>query len=268
MPRSAKLKTDEVKIEEKRAYEQPKLNIHENTGAIADGDLNDAFKDIDLDKLQSEYEEKHRPKPPILAQKPARILGGCVILFFIAVILVSVFGIRHAVKVNKAETERKNEIATYLSPVVSIGIQPFEKSSEIDAMTRLRCSALYAIENSKEELKQDENGKTVLPVYMMTWALSNLFGDGVELKYYSFDINGSLFEYDAENKCYLFSASGITPIYTPQIESYSEQDGKLTAKVKYISANGEINAYNDMIFEYQIKTGGGENTILSIKKVK
>lgn len=260
MPKKKKI------IDDKKAYEAPSANFHERTGVITDGDMNEIFDGIDFDKISRDDEKKRQPEPPILKPVHARILGACVILVVVVGILLSALGINSAVAAAKAEKERRDEIADYISPVVAIGFQPYDNLSDVDMVMLLRCAALHAVENNKDELKQNESGRTELPVYMLKSAITDLFGDDIDLKYYSFDIDGLLFEYDEQNKCYLYSAVGINPVYVPEIVTYSKSSDAVTVCVKYKANNGEINAYNDMEYIYKIKQSDGFRQIVGIKK--
>ena len=221
----------------------------------------DVFDNIDFDSVG----DTAKPKPavaPVIKPMAARILGGAVILSAAALIVVIVLACMGRMKQNSLHGQKSMQIAQFVQPIVEADMQPFDSIDKAESVSVLRACALYAIANDSYELSQNDSGSIVMPLYLMKSAANAMFGDDVALKYYSFDINGLLFEYDSQNKCYLFPGSGIESAYTPKIASYSETDGKIYAVVKY-SSGGEG---NDERYTYEIAENDGKFTVLSIKK--
>lgn len=224
--------------------------------------VDDIFDDIDFDAIDSEYEPKQSEQPPVIKPVPARILGGAVILSAVCIIAAIVLICTNAMKQNSLHEQKSMQIAQFVKPIVEADMQPFDDISKAESVSVLRACALYAIANDSGELEQNDSGSVVMPVYLMKSAANALFGEDMALRYYSFDINGLLFEYDSQNKCYLFTGSGFESAYTPKIVSYSEKNGIIYAVVKYLSdGDGKDEQYT-----FEIAENDGVFSLVSIKK--
>lgn len=223
--------------------------------------VDDIFDGIDFDSIGGDYEPK-QVAVPVIKPVPARILGGAVILSAVIIVASIVIVCTGVMKQNSLHEQKSMQIAQFVKPLVEADMQPFDDIGNAESVSVLRACALFAIANDSSELKQNASGSIVMPLYLMKSAATAMFGDDIALRYYSFDINGLLFEYDSENKCYLFPGSGFESAYTPKIESYIEKDSKIYAVVKYLSdGDGKDEQYT-----YEITERDGAFTVLSIKK--
>ncbi|MGN0115451.1 MAG: hypothetical protein ACI396_08990 [Acutalibacteraceae bacterium] len=224
--------------------------------------VDDIFDDIDFDAIDSEYEPKQIEQPPFIKPVPARILGGAVILSAVILVAAIVLICTNAMKQNSLHEQKSMQIARFVKPMVEADMQPFDDISNAESVSVLKACALYAIANDSGELEQNDSGSVVMPVYLMKSAANAMFGEDMTLRYYSFDINGLLFEYDSQNKCYLFPGSGFESAYTPKIVSYSEKNDKIFAVVKYLS-DGDS---KDEQYTFEITDNDGDFSLISIKK--
>lgn len=224
--------------------------------------VDDIFEEIDFDAIGGDYEPKQNEQPPVIKPVPARILGGAVILSAVIIVAVIVIVCTGAMKQNSLHEQKSMQIAQFVKPMVEADMQPFDDVSGAESVSVLKACALYAIANDSGEFEQNDSGSIVMPVYLMKSAANAMFGEDMTLRYYSFDINGLLFEYDSQNKCYLFTGSGFESAYTPKIASYSEKNGKIYAVVKYLSdGEGEDERYT-----FEIAENDGSFSLVSIKK--
>lgn len=229
--------------------------MQNNSGA------DDIFNDIDFDAIDVVYEQKHE-QPPVIKPRNARILGGAVILSAVCIIIAAVFLIAGLMKQKSLHDQKSMQLAQFVKPIVEADMQPFGSINEADSLSMLKACTIYVIENDSAQLKSDASGSIIIPLYLMKSAACGMFGEDADLSYYSFDINGILFEYDSENKRYLFSAAGFESEYTPKIVSYSEKDGRLKVLVKYLSENER----GEEQYTYEIAENSGSFTVISIKK--
>lgn len=223
--------------------------------------VSDVFEDIDFDAIDSEYEQKHKPQPPVIKPVPARILGGAVILSAVIIIAAIVLVCMGLMKQNSLREQKSMKIAEFIKPIVEADMQPFDSISEAESVSVLKACALYTIANDSSELRQNESGGIVIPLYLMKSAANALFGEDLALRYYSFDINGLLFEYEPLQKCYVYPGSGFESAYTPKIISYSENDGRIYAEVKYLHGGDA----EDEQYTFVLAENGDKFTVLSIK---
>lgn len=224
-------------------------------------DVGDVFNDIDFDAIDSEYTQKDNQPPPVIKPIPARILGGAVILSAVIIVVAIVLVCTSVMKQNSLREQKSMKIAEFIRPIVEADMQPFDSVNEAESVSVLKACALYTIANDSSELRQNETGGIVIPLYLMKSAANAMFGEDLALRYYSFDINGLLFEYEPLQKCYVYPGSGFESAYTPKIMSYSENDGKIYAEVKYLR-DGDA---EDEQYTFVLAENGDEFTVLSIK---
>lgn len=229
------------------------------------GGINEIFEEIDFDKIEQESPHDSKNDKPKHNQKSARILGAVILLALLAVIIGSGFGVNSYLGYRAEREKRYSELEDIINPVTATGVYEFSSASEIDKTAMLRSCALYALKTGRSELKQNSQGATVLPVYMLNTAAHELYGDDVSITYYSFDISGTLFEYDSQNKCYCFFASGVNDLYQPKVTSFSQSGDVLSVNVKFIAQSNSVKSLKDKEYVCKISVKDGNNRILSLK---
>ena len=183
----------------------------------------------------------------------------------LAAIIGSGFGVNSYLGYRAEREKRYSELEDIINPVTATGVYEFSSADKMDKTVLLRSCALYALKSGSNELKQNDKGATVLPVYMLNTAAHELFGGNVSITYYSFDINGTLFEYDSENKCYCFFASGVNELYQPKVTSFSQSGDVLSVSVKFIAQSNNIKSLKDKEYICRIRVSGENNQILSLE---
>lgn len=229
------------------------------------GGINEIFDEIDFDKIERDSEKKSKADKHKLSKNSARILGAAVLLALLAAIIGSVFGVNTYLGYKAEQEKRYGELEEIITPVTATGVYEFSSAAEIDKTVMLRSCALYALKSGGSELKQNSQGATVLPVYMLNTAAHELYGDDVSITYFSFDISGTLFEYNSQSKCYCFFASGINDSYLPKVTSFTQSGDILSVNVKFIAQSDSVKSLKDKEYVCKIDTKDGCNKILSLK---
>lgn len=199
----------------------------------------------------------------------ARIVGAIVLIFAVLGVLSIAFFVKVSVDDarQRYQEEQIERLTEFIMPVVAVNTSEFESVDELSNYSAVKSSLVYAIEKHSSRLQYNDEGKMILPTQLVTEAAKNLFGEKVKLDFITFDINEVLFEYNNDNDCYYFAATGHIKSFQPKITEYNKKGDVTTILVEYqpmevYYAKKQLS----LKYYYLLKGQDGNEHLISIKK--
>lgn len=201
------------------------------------------------------------------------IIGVIVIIFaLIGVASVGVM-IKNAITDEASKSEDYSKYADYLTWVVGIDPDPFTDitKADFDDLLNIAFCTLLSDEVKTGEYDVTEVGM-IVPATDVERFFVSMFGSDVQIVHATVQGYGYEFQYDATLNHYIVPLTGVTPPFTPRIESVTKTGGLVTLKVGYVgtssievSADGTLSAAQpDKYMEITLKEAGSSFNLISI----
>ncbi|MCQ2470502.1 MAG: hypothetical protein MJ147_00515 [Clostridia bacterium] len=174
-------------------------------------------------------------------RKGAFALGLVIILLAVigAGFLVNT-GISQIHKLTDNEKEKK-EYTSYLSPVVTLDVNPFDDITGAD-MKDLICSSILSLLDDGEkspyefEFVEGEVSGMGIPQKTVEEAFKALFGTEVKPVHQSVECSTCIFTYQSQQQRYIIPVTGYDPAYVPEIAGINKtKEGSIELLTGYIS---------------------------------
>lgn len=172
---------------------------------------------------------KHRWAFPLgLMMVVLALVGIGTILFF------AVQGVRNLAN----HTNEYGEYQEFLTPIVMFDPDSFDDLTQAKPAQLIDCS-IWALLTGDLEPDQylSDSGSLIVPQADVEAEFARLFGTDMKPVHQTVDGYGYQFAYDAAAGTYTVPLTGVSPIYTPQIESVSKKGSTRTVIVAYVASN-------------------------------
>lgn len=165
------------------------------------------------------------------------------------------------------DTAEKEEYASKLSGLVLFDPLPFEGVANIQDTTLREAAVwgtLYSIMATETGLDAYDRDPTtdqvMLPSIEVDAYLATIFGPAFQLSHATFEMEGMTITFDETLQCYYIPITSVVGEYTPVVELFTKEDGRLYVTVGYIAietsntfmnsaAPNQITKYMDYVFE-------------------
>lgn len=232
-----------------------------------------------LDEDYSEIDEVMSPQPVTNSSKKKYptsqkvFFGVGVFILIMAIVgIISTFNFcKNAIGEIVDQTALKNELAVYIYPVVASDPPAFENVEDLPSSTMITCSIWQIILNGNtSNYTTTDDFYMSIPEIDVESAAGTLFGYGFVIEHQTVGYIDSVFEYNADTKCYIVPIDPPLNSYAPKITALSNVGELYTVTVDYMPpsalAIAGIDTANepDKTMIYTISKSKGKMTINSI----
>lgn len=174
-------------------------------------------------------------------RSPLSFIVGLIVLSLAAVGIISIASTVGDELSDKSREKNLLELSEYekfVAPVIMYDPDTFDDITMANT-EQLISIAIWSILESDltpDSYEYTDDGSMIIPEADVEGKFRQLFGEEAVLKHSTVDGGGIYFSYSEDNCSYIIPITGVTPIYTPKVESATERDSAVILTVGYLAS--------------------------------
>lgn len=175
-------------------------------------------------------------------RSPLSFLVGLIVLCLTAVGVVSIASMvsdEIAERNKEKNLQQLSEYEKFVAPIIMYDPDTFDDITMANT-EQLLSIAIWSILNSDlapDTYEYTDGGEMIIPQTDVEGKFRELFGSEASLIHATVDGGGIFFSYSEDNSAYIIPITGVTPIYTPKVESAVERDSTVVLTVGYLASS-------------------------------